>query len=258
MNKKMERENDMKKIMEIKGLCKNYAGNEVLKDVSFEISSGEFAVVMGPSGCGKSTLLYCVSGMDERDSGQLYLFGQELSRLNERETEKLRLRHMGFVFQKANFLKNLSVADNIIFPAFQAGVKSRKEMEEEAESLMEQMGILSVASKDSRKISGGQLQRAAICRAMINQPELLLGDEPTGALNTSATLETMKLFSEINRNGTTLFLVTHDAKVAAWAERIIYLEDGGIREQLELPKYEGRNMDARQKKVQRWLSEMSF
>lgn len=248
----------MEKMIEVNKLCKSYEGNEVLKDVSFDVNKGEFTAVMGPSGCGKSTLLYCVSGMDRQDSGEVRLIGKTQSELTEKEMEKQRLRHMGFIFQKANFLKNLSVEDNIIFPAFQAGMKSRKEIVKEAEQLMEQMGILAVADRDSRKISGGQLQRAAICRAMMNHPDILFGDEPTGALNSSATSEVMDLLGEINVKGTTIFLVTHDAKVAARADRIIYLEDGRIRDEFVLSKYAGKELNGRQEKVQTWLAGMQF
>lgn len=248
----------MEKMIEVNKLCKSYEGNEVLKDVSFDVNKGEFTAVMGPSGCGKSTLLYCVSGMDRQDSGEVRLIGKTQSELTEKEMEKQRLHHMGFIFQKANFLKNLSVEDNIIFPAFQAGLKSRKEIVKEAEQLMEQMGILAVANRDSRKISGGQLQRAAICRAMMNHPDILFGDEPTGALNSSATSEVMDLLGEINAKGTTIFLVTHDAKVAALADRIIYLKDGSIRDEFVLSKYAGKELNRRQEKVQTWLAEMQF
>ena len=181
------------KILNIQGICKNFEGNRVLKDVIFQIEKGEFVAVMGQSGCGKSTLLYSISGMDKPTKGEVFFEGRNLSGLSEKETEKLRLNRMGFIFQKANFLKNLSIEDNIVFPAFQAGRKSRKEIVAEAEKLMEQMGILAIADKDIRKVSGGQLQRASICRAMINQPDILFGDEPTGALNSSATKEVMDI-----------------------------------------------------------------
>lgn len=141
--------------LEIKSLCKSFDGNQVLKNVSFQIADGEFVAVMGQSGCGKSTLLYCVSGMDSPTSGEILFDGRKMLSLSEQETERLRLKRMGFIFQKANFLKNLSVADNIVFPAFQLGEKSRSDIRKTAEDLMKRLGILSVADHDIRQVSGG-------------------------------------------------------------------------------------------------------
>lgn len=217
--------------IKIKGLGKSFDGNSVLNDVSFQIETGEFVVIMGQSGCGKSTLLYSVSGMDRPTKGQILFDNRDLSALTDKEMQKLRLEHMGFIFQKPNFIKNLSIADNIVFPAFQLGKKSRKEIVADAEALMKKMGIISVADHDIRKVSGGQLQRAAICRAMINHPDILFGDEPTGALDSSSTKEVMDILEQINFDGTTIMLVTHDAKVAQRADRIIYLEDGKIKDE---------------------------
>lgn len=217
--------------IKIKGLGKSFDGNSVLNDVSFQIETGEFVVIMGQSGCGKSTLLYSVSGMDRPTKGQILFDNRDLSALTDKEMQKLRLEHMGFIFQKPNFIKNLSIADNIVFPAFQLGKKSRKEIVADAEALIRKMGIISVADHDIRKVSGGQLQRAAICRAMINHPDILFGDEPTGALDSSSTKEVMDILEQINFDGTTIMLVTHDAKVAQRADRIIYLEDGKIKDE---------------------------
>lgn len=244
--------------LEVKNLCKSFDGSEVLKNIHFQIAAGEFAAIMGQSGCGKSTLLYCVSGMDRPTSGEIRFGGQEMLTLCDKEMEKLRLRHMGFIFQKSNFLKNLSIADNIVFPAFQLGQQSRGEIVKEAERLMEQLDILAVADHDIRQVSGGQLQRAAICRAMINHPDILFGDEPTGALNSSATKEVMDIIGQINRDGTTVLLVTHDAKVAARADRVIYLEDGKIKDDLKLGKYKENNQFRREQHMKDWLEIMKF
>ena len=245
-------------MIRVTGLCKKYGENDILKDIDFHIGKGEFTAIMGQSGCGKSTLLYCVSGMDQPTAGEVYFEGRKLSAFSEREMERLRLERMGFIFQKANFLKNLSIEDNIVFPAFQAGSKSRGEIVKEAETLMGQMGIRQIADHDIRKVSGGQLQRAAICRAMINHPAILLGDEPTGALNSSATKEVMDILNEINSRGTTVLLVTHDAKVAARADRVIYLEDGRVKENLELGRYVKEDMAKREDSLKIWLEKMGF
>ena len=245
-------------MIRVTGLCKKYGENDILKDIDFHIRKGEFTAIMGQSGCGKSTLLYCVSGMDQPTAGEVYFEGEKLSAFSEKEMERLRLERMGFIFQKANFLKNLSIEDNIVFPAFQAGEISRGEIVKEAETLMEQMGIRQIADHDIRKVSGGQLQRAAICRAMINHPAILLGDEPTGALNSSATKEVMDILNEINSRGTTVLLVTHDAKVAARADRVIYLEDGRVKENLELGRFVKEDMAKREDSLKIWLEKMGF
>lgn len=148
-------------------------------------------------------------------------------------------------------IKNLSIADNIVFPAFQLGKRSRKAIVCDAENLMKKMGIISVADHDIRKVSGGQLQRAAICRAMINRPDILFGDEPTGALDSSSTKEVMYILEQINSSGTTILLVTHDAKVASRADRIIYLEDGKIKDELRQKKGIESNLNE-------WLAKMGF
>ena len=249
----------MREVMiQTKNLQKSFEGNEVLRNVTLEIAKGEFAAVMGQSGCGKSTLLYCISGMDQPSGGEVLFQGRSLSGLSEKEMERVRLEHMGFIFQRANFLKNLSIEDNIVFPAFQAGLRPRAEIVKEAEALMERMGILSVASQDIRTVSGGQKQRAAVARALITNPKIILADEPTGALNSSATREVMDILGQIHREGTTIFLVTHDAKVAARADRVIYLEDGSIREELLLGRYEEKERQMRESKMAEWLSERGF
>lgn len=244
--------------LEIRNLCKSFDGNPVLKDVSFQVADGEFVAVMGQSGCGKSTLLYCVSGMDSPTSGAIFFDGQKTLALTEKEMEKLRLKHMGFIFQKANFLKNLSVADNIVFPAFQLGEQNRDEIRKAAQEMMKRLGIASIADHDVRQVSGGQLQRAAVCRAMINKPDILFGDEPTGALNSSATGDVMDILTKINRDGTTVMLVTHDSSVAARADWVIYLEDGQIKDILSLGKFTPESRAARERQIRYWLEIMKF
>lgn len=245
-------------ILETKGLCKSYGTNDVLSDVDLQINYGEFAAIMGQSGCGKSTLLYCVSGMDKASAGKIYFDKADMAELSDKQMQELRLKRMGFVFQKTSFLKNLSVIDNIVYPAFQLGEVKRSEIVKEAFLLMEELGISSVAESDIHKVSGGQLQRAAICRAMINHPDILFGDELTGALNSSATGEVLGIIDYINRKGTTVLLVTHDAKVAAHADKVIYLEDGRIMDTLNLGKYDRENAAVRDDEMKNWLKKMKF
>ena len=245
-------------ILETKDLCKNYGANNILSDINLQINIGEFVAVMGQSGGGKSTLLYCVSGMDKSSSGKIYFDGVNLADLSGKQMQELRLQRMGFVFQKPSFLKNLSIIDNIVYPAFQLGKVNRSEIIKEARALMEEMGILSIAEHDIYKVSGGQLQRAAICRAMINHPDILFGDELTGALNSSTTREVSGIIDHINKKGTTVLLVTHDANVAVHADRVIYLEDGRIMDTLNLGKYDEGNIGLRDVEMKNWLKKMGF
>ena len=245
-------------ILETKGLCKNYGASNILSDLDLRIDIGEFVAIMGQSGCGKSTLLYCVSGMDHPSSGKVYFDGADMADLSDKQMQELRLQRMGFVFQKPSFLKTLSILDNIVYPAFQLGEADRSEIVKEALALMEEMGISSIAEHDIYKVSGGQLQRAAICRAMINHPDLLFGDELTGALNSSTTREVSGIIDNINKKGTTVLLVTHDANVAVHADKVIYLEDGRIMDTLYLGKYDEGSAGSRDAEMKKWLKKMKF
>ena len=245
-------------ILEAKGLCKSYGANNILSDIDLQIDTGEFVAVMGQSGGGKSTLLYCISGMDKPSSGKTYFDGVDMTELSDKQMQELRLKRMGFVFQKPSFLKNLSIIDNIVYPAFQLGGKDRNEIVSQARSLMEEMGIGTVAEHDVYKVSGGQLQRAAICRAMINHPDILFGDELTGALNSSTTREVIGIIDNINKKGTTVLIVTHDANVAVHAGKVIYLEDGRIMDTLTLGKYDEGSAVSRDAEMKNWLKKMKF
>lgn len=246
------------RIIETKGLCKSYGSNSVLSDVDLRIDNGEFIAIMGQSGCGKSTLLYCISGMDKPSAGKIYFDGVDMTDVTNKQMQELRLERMGFVFQKTSFLKNLSIIDNIVYPAFQLGKVNRSEIIKESLSLMEEMRISSIAENDIHKVSGGQLQRAAICRAMINHPDILFGDELTGALNSSTTREVLSIIDNINKKGTTVLLVTHDANVAVHADKVIYLEDGRIMDTLNLGKYDRSNSEVRDTEMKNWLKRMNF
>lgn len=245
-------------VLETKGLCKNYDTNNILSDIDLKLNKGEFIAVMGQSGCGKSTLLYCISGMDHPSSGKVWFDGTDMTDLSEKQMQELRLKKMGFIFQKPSFLKNLSIIDNIVYPAYQLGEVRRGEIVKEALVLMEEMGIESIAESDIRKVSGGQLQRAAICRAMINHPDIIFGDELTGALNSSTTREVLGILDNINKQGTTVLLVTHDSNVAVHADKVIYLEDGKIMDTLTLGKYDEKDAEVRDAEMKNWLKRMGF
>jgi putative ABC transport system ATP-binding protein len=247
-------------ILEVKNLCKSFEDTKVLNDINFKVDEGEFIAIMGRSGSGKSTLLYNVSGMDRPTSGKVLLCGNDISTLNDEKMSEVRLKQMGFIFQHSYLLKNLSIRDNIVLPGFKAGTLSREQVNQNADRLMEKTGISGVAGHDIKKVSGGQLQRTAICRALINQPDILFGDEPTGALNSSATREVMDIINSVNAEGTTVIIVTHDAKVAARASRVIYLMDGNIHDELALEKYDGseKTKSSREKRLSEWLEKQGF
>ncbi|MDR0459042.1 MAG: ABC transporter ATP-binding protein [Coriobacteriales bacterium] len=222
---------------------------QALKDVSLTIEQGEFVSVMGPSGSGKSSLLYCVSGMDKVSSGSISFAGLELDQLTEKDLAELRLQKMGFVFQQGNLLRNLSIIDNIVLAAYMGGSLKRADINQRAIELMQKTGILDLKDKDISQVSGGQMQRAAICRALINQPDMLFADEPTGALNLAATSEVMQILTTLNQEGMTIMLVTHDAKVAARSTRVLFMQDGQIvgefkqgplTSQADLPEQDGQ------------------
>lgn len=255
----------MKNILEAKCLNKIYSINkdnnqQVLKNVNLQIKEGEFVSVMGPSGSGKSTLLYNISGMDKMSAGTVIFNGQEISALPDGELSKLRLKKMGFIFQQNYLLKNLSILDNIILSAYLAKNCSRRAIKKRAVDLMEKTGIAELANNDITQASGGQLQRVSICRALINNPDIVFGDEPTGALNSKAAAEAMDILADINHAGTTILLVTHDAKVAAKTERVIFMLDGSIISEQYLGKYKKEKHDTkmREEKLSSWLIKMGL
>ena len=229
----------------------------ILKNVNLEIEEGEFVSIMGPSGSGKSTLLYNISGMDRLTSGSVKLNGTEIGGLKEAELAEIRLHSMGFIFQESNLLKNLSIIDNIMFPALVLKNADKIKVYQKAKKLMEMTGIANLADNSIMQASGGQLQRAGICRALINEPDILFGDEPTGALDTRSATEIMSILADINEKGTTVMLVTHDVKVAAKTERILYIVDGNMIAQKKMCKYDERhnNNKEREESVMKWLVE---
>ncbi len=208
----------------------------VLKNVSVQIEKGEYVAVMGPSGSGKSTLLFALSGMEAIDRGNVTFNGQNLSQLSEDQLSKLRQTGIGFVFQQPTLLRNLDILDNILLPALRGSHKNVAALTKKAEKLMQKMGIEELKGRNITEVSGGQLQRAGICRALLMTPEIIFCDEPTGALNSKSANETMKLFSQINEEGVALLIVTHDAKVAANAQRVLFMRDGSIVDELRLSK----------------------
>lgn len=248
----------MSKLLKVEALRKD----RILNEISFEMEQGGMTAVMGPSGSGKSTLLYNVAGMDQPSGGTVQLNGIEITGLSEDERAKLRLHRMGFIFQQMNMMANLNILDNILLPAIQANKEnhrySKAELTERARNLMKKLFISGLENRRITQVSGGQLQRACICRSMMNSPEILFADEPTGALNKSAAAEVMEELVKLNQNGTTILMVTHDSRVASNCDRILYLLDGSICGELTLGSLMAGTEKQREEQVNRWLLEMNW
>ena len=235
----------------------NLQKGDILHNISFSIPKGQMVAIMGPSGSGKSTLLYNIAGMDTPDGGSVKLQQQEIVSLSEDEKAGLRLKEFGFVFQQMNMLSNLTILDNIIYPSMQYRKRSEKaKVVRKAKELMRAMSIDELANRRINEVSGGQLQRACICRSLMNDPKIVFADEPTGALNKQAAKEVMEEFQKIHENGTTILMVTHDSKIASQCERILYIIDGCIQGEfqsdMELSDRE------REGKVKEWLTQMGW
>ena len=250
-------------ILEVKDLCKTYIVNKrqnnVLKNVNFTIGEGEMVAVMGPSGSGKSTLLYAVSGMDSLTAGEVNFCGRNIAGMGERELADLRLDEMGFIFQQMYMLKNLTILDNIILPATQSKKQRepRRETARRGQDFMRRLGIIDIADNDINEVSGGQLQRACICRSMINNPKMIFADEPTGALNRTSSDEVMEELVKLNSGGTTIMLVTHDVKVAAKCTRVMYIVDGNIKGEYDLSGC-STQIRERERALNNWLLELGW
>ena len=211
-----------------------FGGNQVqaLSDVSFTVEAGEFVAIMGESGSGKTTLLNILAALDKPTRGQVLLNGKSLVGISEKEISAFRRDNLGFVFQDFNLLDTFSVRDNIFLPLVLAG-KGYTEMEKRLEPIAQKLGIGGILSKYPYEISGGQKQRAAVARALITNPQLVLADEPTGALDSRASDGLLDLFGEINRDGQTILMVTHSVKAASHAGRVLFIKDGEVFHQLD-------------------------
>lgn len=243
-------------IIKTEMLCKSFVTdgevNHVIKNMNLEIYEGDFTVIMGSSGSGKSTLLYSLSGMDSVSGGKVFLNGQEITSLKEKELSKIRKNQIGFVFQGINLIENMTIYENIISPTYKTGAK-KKDIEEYAKILIDKIGLTGHEKKFPNQMSGGQRQRAAICRALINKPGLLFADEPTGALNSSQGNDVLDVFTKINEEGQSVVMITHDLKAALRGNRILYLRDGRIDGDLMLPPYNPETVKEREDEVYQFL-----
>ena len=217
-----------------------FGGNKVeaLKSVSFDVKQGEYVAIMGESGSGKTTLLNILAALDKPTSGSVILDGKDLSKIKESQVAAFRRDNLGFVFQEFNLLDTFTLEDNIYLPLVLAG-KGHKEMQERLKPIAAQLGITELLKKYPYEVSGGQKQRAAVARALITNPKLILADEPTGALDSKATDELLRLFAQINKTGQTILMVTHSVKSASHASRVLFIKDGEVFHQI----YRGNNTD---------------
>ena len=224
-------------ILEVNNLKKVYTtrlgGNQVeaLKNLSFSVEEGEYVAIMGESGSGKTTLLNILAALDKPTGGQVILNGNNIVDIREKEISAFRRENLGIVFQDFNLLDNFSLKDNIVLPLVLSGV-DYKEMERRITPIAAQLGILDILGKYPYEVSGGQKQRAAVARALIIKPELVLADEPTGALDSKATEDLLTLFNKINERGQTILMVTHSTKAASHARRVLFIKDGEVFHQI--------------------------
>jgi putative ABC transport system ATP-binding protein len=227
----------MATMISIEGITKTFHLGEidvpVLKGINFSVEEGEYVAIMGTSGSGKSTLMNIIGCLDRPTSGLYILDGRDLTTLDDDELADIRNQYIGFVFQQFNLLPRLTALENVMLPMIYADV-SRSERIESATEALEKMGLGDRLNNRPSQLSGGQQQRVAIARVLVNHPALVLADEPTGALDTTTSHEIMALLTELNQNGTTIAIVTHDAAVAAQTKRIINMQDGAIVEAAKL------------------------
>lgn len=253
----------MKKILlSGKDICKKFDGNSeqelVLNKINVDIYEGDFTIIMGASGAGKSTLLYVLSGMDKLSRGKVHYKKKEINNYNEKQMTMLRSQEFGFVFQQTHLVSNLTLLENVVVSGYLNKKKSAKEVQARAEELLHKMNVEKAKNRIPSQVSGGEAQRAAIARAMINEPGLIFADEPTGALNKRNSDEILHLLTRLNESGQSILMVTHDIRAALRANRILYLEDGQIIDEMILPKFSEDDVKIRESKINTWLTSMEW
>ena len=224
----------MTAIVELRDVCKDYLEGKmevpVLRDINFSIGEGEYVAIMGPSGSGKTTLMNLIGCLDTLTSGKLFLDGQDISLCTDNQMSEIRLSKIGFVFQTFQLLPGMTAAENVALPLSYAGVP-RRERKERAVEALGRVGLADRVNFKPTQLSGGQKQRVAIARAMINNPRILLADEPTGALDSASGAQVMELFRELHNEGVTILMITHDPNVAAKADRMVKIIDGRLTDE---------------------------
>lgn len=239
-----------------KNITKSFGENTVLHGIDLDIYAGDFTVIMGSSGSGKSTLLYTLSGMDRPNNGQVLYREKDIANASEKELTKLRAKNFGFVFQRTHLISNLTLNENIRMAGL-IGNLSDQETGKRTDDLVRRMNLEEAKDRMPSQVSGGEAQRAAVARAVINKPAILFADEPTGALNRANSEEVLNLLSSLNAEGQSVLLVTHDREAALRGNRILYLEDGAIISELDLPAYEGKD-NMREEKLSAWLKGLGW
>lgn len=252
----------MKKlILKTDRLCKSFVTGKtslnVIKNLNLEIYEGEFTVIMGSSGSGKSTLLYSISGMDSPTSGKVTLLDKEITAMNEAQMSDIRKKDISFIFQSINLLPDITIFENIAYCGYKVS-KDKKAVNEKTLKLLKDLGLEEAADKYPSEISGGMQQRAAIARALVTDPKIVFGDEPTGALNSTMGQEVLDILSDLNSKGQTVVMVTHDVKAAARCSRLIYLKDGRIDGELSLERFSKAEYGKREDLILEFLKERGW
>lgn len=242
-------------MIKARNICKSFNDGkrrlEIIKNIDLDIVKEDFTVVMGSSGSGKSTLLYLLSSMDKVTSGEVDILGKKTSTMNERQLSQIRKSDISFVFQSINLIPDLTAFENIAYPAYM--VMSKHEANMSTETILERFGLLDQKNKYPNEMSGGQQQRIAIGRAIVTNPKVLFADEPTGSLNSGAGIQVLDLLTDLNKSGQSIVMVTHDIKASARGNRLIYLRDGKIINELNMGKYSSKDQEAREKQVFEFL-----
>ena len=249
-------------ILKTKELCKSFAHNggqlHIISNVDMQLYEGDFTVIMGASGSGKSTLLYALSGMDCATSGSVMYGDTDITGLNEKKLAELRHSDFGFVFQQMHLVSNLTIFENVAVAGYLNKTVSAKQTDERVSELLEKMNISHIKSHLPSQVSGGEQQRCAIARAVVNKPKLIFADEPTGALNRKNSQDVLDLLTELNKEGQSILMVTHDLRAAARADRILYLSDGKILGDLNMPPYVPQEIKSRETQINAWLTSLEW
>ncbi len=249
-------------ILTAKNLCKSFANNglqnHVLNQVNLTIYEREYTVIMGASGSGKSTLLYGLSGMDKITSGEIIFQDECISEYSEKQITLLRREDFGFIFQQMHLVSNLTLLENVAVPGYLVKRKKPKEVKGRAIDLLNKMNLNEASKRLPSQVSGGEQQRAAIARAIINSPKILFADEPTGALNRKNTVDVLNLLTDLHKEGQTILMVTHDIHAALRADRILYLQDGSITGELTLPPFKQEEARSRETQIGSWLASLEW
>lgn len=244
-------------IISTKDLCKTYVSDSVqfhaIRNLNLEIYKEDFTVVMGSSGSGKSTLLYLLSGIDSVTAGEVVLDNTRVDLMSEKDTAQFRRKSIGFVFQAINLVPNLSLLENVAIAGYLVS-RDRKAVNQRAMELLAMMGLEAEANRLPSQVSGGQQQRAAIARGLVNSPTVLFADEPTGSLNSSQGQNVLDILTDINNQGQTIVMVTHDIKAACRANRILFIKDGKFDGDLRLDRYDGSDSDQREQAIFAYLT----